>query len=1046
MIFFRFQKSACRSFFKGKGNIVRPVFFLVLCFGFLTGCLSNPYKSLSRFKLKASSGRVTELVHKQSGARLVLVKNKDPARSFTAAFRTPPYDNTGLFHIFEHAVLAGSRLYPSKSNFLRVSKSSPAAFINALTTPDFTFYPFVTRSEKDFENLLSVYMDAVFFPKAIEDPRIVQREGRRYEIDPETGGISLNGVVFNEMKGIYSNPHRIFYYLLTSAFLPGTPYSYVSGGRPTAIAGLKFRQIQEAHKTYYHPQNALIFLYGDINFRKALSLIDKQFLSLFEKDENFKPPEIPRQGDLPYSVGAVFKESVKQPLDLQDPGTKKARDRQAPEHHPPKLLDHIPNDSDAVFKAYYPGPKGPDKDWFAEGYVLGSLNLPETIAFHIMMEAFASHASAPLKLSVLKKGLAQSVFFKILPGRDNAVAFVFQGTGKSKIKALRDILQRELEIIRKNGFDEKLLRAVANKYEFQEREKKHNAGLKGYLMGRQVAVYWIDWREDIPLSEYMDIDKNFEKVKALLADENFVKVFFEKHFENNSNRVTARMLPDPEYSKKFNQKLKQQAEKALESKALSERKKEDKLFREWVSAEEPEDITDKTPVLSLSDIKTDEAPIPSRRYKNGSYEVIEYPRDTSGISYIRLFFDLQGVKQDDIKLLHFFVSLLKKTDTKNYSFQDLSRQIDTVAGAFDFDVTAPQSGKNPKKFKALLKVSLSFLNENRQKSAGLLKEVLLYSQFLPQSRTQELLNELKTKMSHQIINQAPYFIFWSAYKSFFPLHGGFLDEFQGGLFYEYALKSDWDAKKLVPRFQTLLSDIFNQGRLRLVTLTAEKPELKKLIPLVEELKSALALEGSKDQNWSFAGQKSYKAYAVPGEVQYLAETSSFEEEGLAYSGALRVYGNYLNTYFMNPRLREKAGAYGAWNNFYRNGLWQLSSYRDPHLGKSFEVFSKAVDFMKKEDITPEKLRPIVIGALKPFYEDRSTAGQADFMTSLYLRDLNWDDHIKTKREILAVTPESFKEIHQALSSSLKKSQKAVAGHVEKIKKEAPFAKEVLSLP
>ena len=964
---------------------------------------SNSYEKLSRFELKGKAGQVSHLVHKKSGARIVLLKNSDPARSFTIAFRTPPYDNTGLFHIFEHAVLSGSRLYPSKSIFESVAYSSLADFINAMTFPVFTAYPFVTRSEKDFENLLSVYMDAVFFPKAVTDPRIIQREGHRYEINPKTGKMSLNGVVFNEMKGAYGDPYESFWSdLMAPALLPDTPYAYNSGGHPEKIAALQFQQIQEAHKKYYHPQNALIFLYGDLDFKKTLEVIDHRFLSLFNRDESFKPPAIPRQGDLPGS-----------PL--------------------------------SVIKTTYPGPKGAGKDWIAEGWTIGPLNLTEQTALGIMLEAFASHSTAPLKLSALKKGLAQSVFAAYYPGRDNAIAFVFKGADESKTKLLQAVLNEELQRVIDEGLNKELLTSVFNQYVFQYQETKRNGARKGYRIGWDVISHWLDWSKDIPLSQYLDIQNRFKETKKLLEDKQFVKVFFKRHFKENPNRRALLMTPDPQFSDQFNKRIEKQIALALQQKAISEYQKEDRLFREWVLAKEPEEIANKAPVLSLQDIKADDKPAPFRHYKKGSYELLAYPLATEGISYMRLFFDLQGVKEEDIKLLRFFISLLKETDTDHYPFQDLSRKIDTFIGDWDFDIETFQSAKEPQKFKAFLKVSLSFLNENRAQSFDLLKEVLTHSQFSPESRALHLLNELKTTTADSVIDEARYLVAGAAQRSFFPSQGGFSDLASGGLFLEHLLKSNWDSRRLVARFQSLLKDIFNQSRFQLAALTSEERELKTLIPLMEELKSALPLGGAKDQDRSFTKQKDYNAYILPVGVQYLAEAASFKDEGLEYSGALHVYSNYMDTHFIQPRIRQEAGAYGAWSYFQRNGLWTLASYRDPHLKKSFDIFAKAVDFMS-QDIDERKLKASVMGALKPFYKDQSTAERADFMTSLYLRELSWDDHIQTKKEILSATPESFQKINQALSSALKKSQKAAVGSADKIKKEADFAKEILSLP
>ena len=576
--------------------------------------LYHSYKTLESFKLSDFDGEVVQLIHKKSGARLVLMKNKDPARSFTAAFRTPPYDDTGLFHIFEHAVLAGSRLYPSKSNFSNVSRSSVASFINAMTANTSTFYPFVTRDPKDFDNLLSVYMDAVFFPKAIKDPRIMKREGWRYEIHPKTKKLSLNGIVFSEMKGSLSRPYRLLSLNAGRFFLPETPYAYESGGFPEKIANLRFEQIVEAHKKYYHPQNSLIFLYGDIDFKKTLATIDKKFLSHFNKNKNFKTPEILRQKD--------FKDS-----------------------DPP------------VVKASYPGPKGDNKDFVAKGYILDKLSLLEENALFILLNAFASNPVSPLKLRVLNEGLASSVFHNSLGRESNALAFVFEGTESTKMKKLGLILQEEIDKVVHQGLDQELVTSVLNKSEFSYKEKG-NADHKGLFWIWIVKKHWL--YPDRPLAEELDFASQFKKLRELLSDENYIKKKFKKHFKDNKRSRWLVMQPDPLFSKKFNKVLEKRITKALKLKPLSEYKKEDKVYRQWVSAKEPPEITNKTPLLKLSNLKADEKPIPFKKSKMGSSELIEYPQEANGISYVNFFFDLKGVKEQNLKNLALFTSLLKK--------------------------------------------------------------------------------------------------------------------------------------------------------------------------------------------------------------------------------------------------------------------------------------------------------------------------------------------------------------------------------------------------
>ncbi|MCY4512547.1 MAG: insulinase family protein [Bdellovibrionales bacterium] len=959
------------------------------------------YEVKESFKLHPF-GEITQLTHKKSGAHLVLVKNKDQARCFTAAFKTPPYDDTGLFHIFEHAVLAGSRLYPSKSNFKNVSSSTVATFINAFTGSVNTWYPFITRNSKDFNNLLSVYMDAVFFPNILKDPRIMYREGWRYEVHPETKKMSINGIVFSEMKGNLSKPYELLWLNMGRAFLPNTPYAYSSAGIPEKISELRFEQITDAHKKYYHPQNSLISLYGDLDFKKTLSDVD-EFLKHFDKDPHFQTPEIPLQG---------------------------AFDKTKP----------------SVIKAAYPGKKGNKKDFLAKGYVLGELKPLEEDALPILTEAFVSNSVSPLKLRTLKENLAHSTFSLKFGRNSNAVVFVFEGTDSSKKGEIEKVIQEEIDKVIQEGLDQELLISILNRFEFWYKETNNNAAGKGYYLISRIKNHWLFPKR--ALIQELDTINQFKKLRQLFKDQSFVKKFFQTQFKDNKNTRWLIMEPDPQFSESFNKAIAKKVEAALELKPLSEYEKEDKEFREWVSAKEASEILEKTPLLEISDFKKEEAPIPFKEIKKDSYKLIEYPRKTSGVSYIRLFFDLKGVEEKNLKKLRLFIKTFGETDTRNYPFKKLSKQIDTFIGNIRFAISSYQSAKNPEQFKPFMTVNLSFLDENREKSLSLLKEILLHSQFSPKDRIQNILDEFKTEKMNSIPHRGSVLSSLSARKSFFPLKGGFRDELEGGAFEDYISKLKIEPEKLMPEFQSLLSQIFNQKRMYLVTLTAESNQLKSLNKEIEKLKISLPEQSSEDRKWLFSEQKNYKAYAIPAEVQYLTEVTSFKDQGLEFSGVLNVYSQYLDTNFMTPRFREQNGAYGAWNYFQRNGLWVLASYRDPHLKKSFDSFSQAVKFMKEENLNPNKLKPAILGSLKPFYSDRSVSGKANFMTQLYLRDLTWDDYMQTKKEILETKAESFQKINRALEQALQKSQKAVAGNADKIKKEATFVKEreILSLP
>ena len=937
-------------------------------------------------------GEVAEFSHKKSGASLVLIKNKDKARSFAAGFRTPPYDNTGVFHIFEHAVLAGSRLYPSKSNFFNLSDSSIASFLNAATSSVYTYYPFTTKNTKEFHNLLSVYMDAVFFPNTTKDPNLVKREGWRYEVDEE-GKLGYNGIVFSEMKGRLAKPSLLLYLYLNKLLLPSTPYKYESGGRPENVVDLKFEQIIEAHKEYYHPQNSLISLYGDLDFKKALKSMDEMFLSHFEKDPSFKPKKIPFQKSL----------------------------------------------SKKTVKKTYPGPPIKKSDYIASGYVLGEKSLEDSYTSYLLLFALTNQTSSPLKLEILNQNLAKDVSISLLYSEDNAFAFVFKGTEEEHLEKIKEILNRQIAKAGKEGLDSKLLNSVLNSWEFDEKEKKNHAhkgqSLFDYSMSNFIYPRY-------SLQKILDYKSLFKKIRENLEDKEYAKNFFKSLLKNERNRFLI-MKADPEHSNKFNQILQNKLDLALKEKSIEEFKKEDDEFKDWNASKESPEILSKTPILDLKDIKASDKPTPFKKSNLNSSELIEYPQKTHGISYLQLFFDLKGVKKENIKNLRLLETLLQKTDSKDHNFKDLSQDIKTYFGNLSFYSNPYSSYKNPKEFKALLEVSFSFLNENEEKVFSLLEELLKDRPFTPLSQIEATWNEKKSRLLNGLSSLAPYFATNSIGKHFFHSLSRFTDELGRSSQAKYILKSEFQGDKLQSEMKEIFKRVFNKNRLKLITITSDKKQITSLKPRLKAFMEALPNETFQDQDWDFS-DKHYEAFIIPGEVQYNYAGVLFKD--LPYQGSFRVYSQYLDNQFLYPKLREQGGAYGAWSQVSSSGLFLLGTYKDPNLKSSFDAFKDIPSFMKDQDLKKENLRPSIIGALRPYYRDKSIEGKTNFMTRLYLRNMTWKDLVKLKKEILTTKKEDMDQITISLEKALPHAKKSVSGNKMKIKKEAPYLKEILELP
>ena len=237
---------------------------------------------MEKKELKEVNGYGYILSHNKTKARVAVIENDDTNKVFTIGFRTPPADDTGVPHITEHSVLCGSRKFPVKDPFVELCKGSLNTFLNAMTYSDKTVYPLASLNEKDFHNLMHVYMDAVFYPNMYEKKEIMMQEGWHYEIDEETGELTYNGVVFNEMKGVYSSSEQQLYRIIEKSLLPHTAYGFESGGDPEAIPNLTQEDFIAFHKRYYHPSNSYIYLYGDMDAEAELRFIDEEYLQNFD--------------------------------------------------------------------------------------------------------------------------------------------------------------------------------------------------------------------------------------------------------------------------------------------------------------------------------------------------------------------------------------------------------------------------------------------------------------------------------------------------------------------------------------------------------------------------------------------------------------------------------------------------------------------------------------------------------------------------------------------------------------------------------------------
>ena len=220
--------------------------------------------------------------HKKSGARICVLSNSDENKVFCAGFRTTPENSTGVPHIIEHSVLNGSKNFPSRDPFMQLAKGSLNTFLNAMTYPDKTIYPVASCNDTDFKNLMHVYLDAVFYPNIYKRREIFMQEGWHYELESADSELTINGVVYSEMKGDLSNPESVVREAIQNGLFPDNTYGVNSGGNPDHIPELTYEYFLDFHRRYYHPVNSYIYLYGNIDVEERLEWLDREYLSHFD--------------------------------------------------------------------------------------------------------------------------------------------------------------------------------------------------------------------------------------------------------------------------------------------------------------------------------------------------------------------------------------------------------------------------------------------------------------------------------------------------------------------------------------------------------------------------------------------------------------------------------------------------------------------------------------------------------------------------------------------------------------------------------------------
>lgn len=902
--------------------------------------------------VKEYDGTLYELGHIKSGARLFIMQRKDENMTFAVSFKTVPTDDTGVFHILEHSVLCGSARYKVKDPFVEMMKTSLQTFINAFTAPDSTMYPVSSRNKQDFENLMRVYMDAVFHPAIYEQPEIFMQEGWHFE-KQEDGSYVRSGVVLNEMRGAYSSIDSLIQNGMHALLFRDNSYRFESGGHPDHIEELTYEHFIAEHKKYYHPSNSVIFLDGNVDYDSALRILDEEFLSAYEaRDISF---DIPMQGPTGHNV-----------MHSSYPVSK---------------------DNDISHATHY-----------AYGYMVGSFDeVTKITACSLLDKYLAGDHDSPLKKAIIEKGLGMDVDVYTVDGLQQPYTMVCVRNGEEGREPEISAACREVyEDLVENGIDRKRMSGLINNAEFRLREQQFWGLPKGVGIALTM-MSTLNFGGDPVLG--LAYEKAIGEIRSGL-DEGYFENLIREVFLENNNTACVIMSPDTEKAERSAEAERKRIADCISAMSEEELKAlDDKYERLCVyqkTGDTPEGLAT-IPRLDLADIDRR----PARIYQTVKGNTLLNDIKTNGITYASLYFPISDLKREELSKAALIGNLLTNLATEFHTAKELKDGIVSDLGKLKCELTAFRNKDDAEKCKAFLVVRSSALDKKRGAMAEYIKEVLLHTRFDDTNRIHELVEQMIENQKQDFVAEG-HMLAINAAASGVSASGVVNNASEGIGFFKY-LK---DVKNNMPEnigsdLTELCKKIFVNNGL-VVSITGGSAEA-----FADELHGLFPCGSDKPEYGTFVPDGiGRRCIGISADVAYAVKGVNMTEIGYEPDGSYNVLGQLLSLDYLWQKVRVQGGAYGTGVKYDNstNGVF-FYSYRDPKPANSLNVYNESASFIRDFVKSDMDLSGITIGAIAENDPLRTAEQASIYADKLYFLGISYNDLCREREQMCEVTPE-----------------------------------------
>lgn len=949
------------------------------------------YQLIKEETIQELNSTGTILEHKKTGARIFLISNEDENKVFSIGFRTPPSDDTGVPHILEHSVLCGSEKFPVKDPFVELVKGSMNTFLNAMTYPDKTVYPVASCNDKDFQNLMDVYMDAVLHPNIYKEPKIFMQEGWHYELESAEAPVTLNGVVYNEMKGAFSSPESVLDRYTQKMLFPDTCYGYESGGDPKHIPELTYQDFLDFHGAYYHPSNSFIYLYGNMDMAEKLVWLDEEYLSHYDRKE------------------------VDSRIRMQEPF---AARKEA------EISYSITGDEEEE-----------DASYLSVSSVVGTDLDPKLyLAFQILEYTLLDAPGAPLKQALLDAGIGHD----ILGGYENGIlqpyfSVVAKDANKEQKGEFLAVVKGTLRKLSEDGINKRSLLAGMNYFEFKYREADFGSAPKGLMYGLQSMDSWLYDGDPMMHLKYQE---TFDFLKKAVDDRYFEQLIKDYLLDNPFEAVIV-VSPEKNLTAREEKEL---ADKLAvlkagmsgeEAEKLAFQTKELKQYQDTPSSSEE---LKKIPMLSREDIKREPEKLIWKEHKKNGVLVLHHEMFTAGIGYLRVLFNTDRVPVEDLPYVGLLKSVLGYVDTEHFSYSDLTSEIHLNSGGVSFSTTSYVDFRQDDGFFGVFLADIRVLYEKLDFGFSILAEILTKSKLDDEKRLGEILRETKSR-SRMKLEAASHSAAVTRATSYFSATSSYNDR-TGGIGYYHFLEEvvrdfEKNRKAVIAKLKEVAGRLFTVDNM-LISYTADEAGFSRLDEAMKKLVDVLPEGDKATYPYTFEKGNKNEGFKTASQVNYVARCGSFKNSGLPYTGALKILKVILSYDYLWINLRVKGGAYGCMSGFGRSGEGYFVSYRDPNLAETDRVYEGIVDYLEHFDVDERDMTKYVIGTISNMDTPMNPSDKGARSLSGYLSAVTDEMLEKERDEVLNAQPEDIRSLAGIVKAILDTGSFCTIGNEEKI--------------